>query len=74
MSDYHVIKAAVPLKPWQVVLGCLPQLSVYASYKTREAAVASATALNGGKPPKVTDEAVAAHSHWSRSGFAKARF
>lgn len=54
---FRVIRWGSTLRPWQVVTGTDPgSLSVYASYKYRDHAIAAATKLNDGRAPKVLDK------------------
>lgn len=50
---FRVIRCSA-LRPWQVVTGKVPRsLSVYASYKHLDHAIAAATKLNDGRAPRV---------------------
>jgi len=56
MLIFRVVRTGFTLRPWQVVTGTEPgNLSVYASYKYRDHAIAGAVALNDGRAPKVMD-------------------
>ena len=64
MADYRVVRSGFTLRPWQIVIGNGRGLSVYASYKYQDHAIAAAVALNHGRAPKVLD--TFADSRWER--------
>jgi hypothetical protein len=62
---FRVIRWRSTLRPWQVVTGKDPGgLSVYASYKYLDHAIAAATKLNDGRAPKVLN--TFANTRWER--------